>query len=122
MTYDANTIKEMIPLYLNGRLPEEEKDVFLQGLEEYPDLAAEMADFQEIDAVYQDLENSVPFPDQGALFKRILDNIDQEGGAESERKRKTVRPVVTPGLGDRLIDFLQNIIQIENIFYSKYAG
>jgi len=119
MTYDADTIKEMIPLYLNGRLPAAEKEAFLQGLEEYPDLASEMADFQDIDGVYRDLEDTVPFPDQDAMFSRIMGNIDKEAQAAPERA--PVRKSVGPGLGEKLVEFLRTTFQSPRVAWSVAA-
>lgn len=78
MIYDADALKEMIPLYLNGRLSEEEQDAFAQGLKDHPELAAEVAEYEAIQASYPDLEAETPFPRQDILFGRIMDKIDRE--------------------------------------------
>lgn len=119
MTYNIDTIKKMIPLYLNGRLSGQEKEIFEQGLKEHPDLTEELSDFQEINAVYNDLEADVPFPDPNAMFNRILDKIDrEEAGA---RQKAPVRKVVIPGLREKLIDFFQTTFMSPRVAWSVAA-
>lgn len=119
MTYDSDTIEEMIPLYLNGRLPEAEKEAFLQGLREHPELAETFADFREIDAGYSDLEAGVSFPDPDIMFSRIMDNIDQETAAAPAKA--PVRKVVTPGFREKLIDFFQTAFLSPRVAWSVAA-
>ncbi len=119
MTYNADTIKEMIPLYVNGKLAEQEKKAFLQGLKEYPELAQEVADFREIDVIYNDLEAEIPFPDPDAVFNRIMDNIDRQGAGALEKA--PVRKVVTPGFREKLIDFFRTAFMSPRVAWSVAA-
>jgi anti-sigma factor RsiW len=119
MTYNADTIKEMIPLYVNGKLAEQEKKAFLQGLKEYPELAQEVADFREIDVIYKDLEAEIPFPDPDAVFNRIMDNIDRQGAGA--REKAPVRKVLTPGFREKLIDFFRTGFMSPRVAWSVAA-
>jgi hypothetical protein len=90
MTYDADTLREMMPFYLTGQLTGQEKDAFLQGLAAHPELTAELAEYKAIQESYRDLEAETPFPTPDSQFNRIMERIDREAAA-SAAQEKTAR-------------------------------
>ena len=58
MKYDAAALKEMIPLYINGRLSESERAAFEAALASDPALKQELSEFGEIAALYPDIHCS----------------------------------------------------------------
>lgn len=77
MTYNLDQLKEMIPIYLNGRLSEKDRIAFNDGLKRFPELEKELAEFSDIQESYTEVENDIPL-DSDALFARIQDNIQAE--------------------------------------------
>jgi anti-sigma factor RsiW len=75
MKYDAAALKEMIPLYINGRLSDSERAAFEAALASDPALKQELSEFEEIAALYPDIEEEIPFPSSDRVFSRIMDNI-----------------------------------------------
>jgi anti-sigma factor RsiW len=78
MKYDAAALKEMIPLYINGRLSDSERAAFEAALASDPALKQELSEFEEIAALYPDIEEEIPFPSSDRVFSRIMDNIDAQ--------------------------------------------
>lgn len=78
MKYDAAAFKEMIPLYINGRLSDSERAAFEAALASDPALKQELSEFEEIAALYPDIEEAIPFPSSDRVFSRIMDNIDAQ--------------------------------------------
>jgi anti-sigma factor RsiW len=119
MIYNADTLKEMIPLYLNGQLSEEEQKAFAQGLKDHPELAAEVAAFEAIQASYHDLEEETPFPQQDILFSRIMDKIDREA-ASAVQTRAPAREA-RPGWREKLTDFFFTTFKSPRVAWSVAA-
>ena len=119
MIYDIDALKAMIPLYLNDQLSPEEQHAFSQGLADYPELAAELAEYQEIQISYRDLEAETPFPNQDRLFSRIMEKIDR--GETADAHEKTVRRAVTPGWRERLRDFFYTTFVSPKVAWSVAA-
>ena len=116
MIYDAEALKEMIPLYLNGQLGDEERKAFAQGLKDHPELAAEVAEYEAIQASYQDLEAETPFPRQDMLFDRIMDKIDRE--AASAVGTQAAAREVKPGWREKLADFFSAAFRSPKVAWS----
>ena len=119
MIYDIDTLKAMIPLYLNDQLSEEDQRAFSRGLADHPELAAEVAEYQEIQDIYRDLEAETPFPNQDRLFSRIMEKIDREETAAVHEK--TVRRAVTPGWRERLTVFFYTTFGSPKVAWSVAA-
>jgi anti-sigma factor RsiW len=119
MIYDADALKEMIPLYLNGQLTEQEKDAFEEDLAKYPELAAEVAEFKEIKESYRDLEAETPFPHQDRLFSQIMAQIDRKETATA--KEKAVPRDASPDLREKLVDFFHRTFVSPKIAWSVVA-
>jgi anti-sigma factor RsiW len=119
MIYDADTLKEMIPLYVNGQLTEQEKKAFTQGLAEHPELAAEVAEFKAIEESYRDLEAETPFPNQDRLFSKIISQIDREETATG--KQKAGARDASPGLREKLVDFFHTTFISPKVAWSVVA-
>lgn len=77
MTYKPDEIRELIPLYLNKRLSEKERQEFEDVINKYPELKKELKEFLEIRDLYKDLEDEIPQPSD-TIYKRIMDNIRPE--------------------------------------------
>jgi anti-sigma factor RsiW len=75
MTSDRQAMKEKIPLYVNGRLPEAEIRELEERLAADAELAEKLAEFEEIAALYPDVEKQVPYPDEKLQFARIQQRI-----------------------------------------------
>jgi hypothetical protein len=79
-------LKEMIPLYLNGRLSGFEKEELEKALMKYPELKRELMEFSEIMGIYEDIEQEMP-PPSDILYARILRNIRSKGKEETFLKK-----------------------------------
>ena len=112
MIYDVEALKAMIPLYLNGQLGDAERQAFAQGLKDHPELAAEVAEYEAIQASYHDLEAETPFPRQDILFGRIMDKIDFEEAAAREVKF---------GWREKLADFFHTTFRSPKVAWSVAA-
>lgn len=88
MTYDLDQLKEMVPIYLNGRLPDKERAAFEEGLERFAELKKELAEFSDIQQSYAKVEQKAPL-DSDALFARIQDNIQKQEAPAPERSSDT---------------------------------
>ena len=116
MIYDADALKEMIPLYLNGQLNQAEQKAFAQGLQDHPELAAEVAEFEAIQASYHDLEAETPFPQQDILFSKIMDKIDREA-APAVQTRASARKD-KPDWREKLGDFFYSVFKSPQVAWS----
>lgn len=77
MTYNLDQLKEMVPIYLNGRLSDKERVAFDDGLERFAELKKELAEFSDIQQSYAQVEQKTTL-DSDALFARIQDNIQKQ--------------------------------------------
>ncbi len=100
MKYDAATLKEMIPLYINGRLSDSERAAFEAALASDPALKQELSEFEEIAALYPDIEEEIPFPSSDRVFSRIMDNIDAQ-------EKKAASPDGPGVLFEKLAEFIR---------------
>jgi len=100
MKYDAAALKEMIPLYINGRLSDSERAAFEAALASDPALKQELSEFEEIAALYPDIEEEIPFPSSDRVFSRIMDNIDAQ-------EKKAPSPDGPGVLFEKLADFIR---------------
>ncbi|MFQ5901990.1 MAG: anti-sigma factor family protein [Thermodesulfobacteriota bacterium] len=97
MTYKPEQLREMIPLYLNGTLSEEERRTFEDDLEDNPELKHELMEFSEIKGFYKTIEEEIPLPSEN-LYERVLHNIRSEPVSSVTRKE---------GYGDRLWEYVR---------------
>lgn len=120
MTYDVDTLKEMIPSYLNGRLGAEEQQAFEKGLAAYPELAAELAEYEAIQGSYRQLEAETPFPDQDPLFDRIMAQIDREAAAPAQPPQAAPE-APTAGLAETLHRFFHDLFGSPRVAWAVAA-
>lgn len=71
MTSSIQQLREMIPLYLNGSLSEQQTRDFLQEISKHPELEHELAEFSDINDAFE----SMPMPDD-ANFDALFEKID----------------------------------------------
>jgi anti-sigma factor RsiW len=90
MKYSPDELREMVPLYLNGRLSADALAAFEDALEQDAALKQEVGEFEEIAALYPDIEESVAFPSDERVFARIMDNIDAEEKATAPDERSSL--------------------------------
>ncbi len=76
---EPDELKELIPLYLQGRLTRREREEFEEALRRYPDLQRELKEFEEISDVLRDLEKEVPPLDAEWVFRKTLQRIRNDG-------------------------------------------
>jgi hypothetical protein len=91
MTSDAEYWKSLVPLYVNGRLPETERQDFEKALVREPGLNQELKDYEAIRRGYCLLEDHAPSPSP-YLYNRIRERIMTEGGpafSTDQRERET---------------------------------
>lgn len=81
MKYKLEELKEMIPLYLNGTLSEEENRIFEDALNKIPELKKEFLEFLEIKNSYKEVQDELSPPSEN-LYKKISERIG--AGKESE--------------------------------------
>lgn len=77
MSYSPDEWRELIPLYLNGRLSERERKEFEDCLHLYPELKRELREFSEIKDVYKGIEKEVSIQSH-FLYQRILRKVESE--------------------------------------------
>lgn len=99
MAYAKNTLRDMIPLYLAGRLSQEEAETFLEQLADYPELERELMEFSLLDVGRQDDADPADFDN---LFHKIDARIRHGDGpapaqsAMQERFTRWLRRPVFP--------------------------
>lgn len=71
MTYDLEELKTMIPMYINGSMPEEQRAEFERQVKNNTDLAKELQFFSTVQAVIED-----DMPDFDRLQRRVEQRID----------------------------------------------
>jgi len=86
MRYNADELKELIPLYLIGKLTEDQQQMLEQAMKEVPQLRQEFTEFSEIRNLYREAEEDTPQPSD-TVYKRIMDNIG-EGKRTSVTERR----------------------------------
>jgi hypothetical protein len=74
MTYEREKLRELIPLYVNKTLSEDEQREFENSIKKHPELEREFKEFSEIRASYVGLEKDMPKPSD-AVYQRIAANI-----------------------------------------------
>ncbi len=87
MTYSPDELKELIPLYLNKRLSEKERQEFEEALNKYPELRRELMEFSEIKDVYKNIADEIP-PLSDNLYEKIITNIKSKSAMPSVPGRK----------------------------------
>ncbi|MEF9426266.1 MAG: hypothetical protein L0956_03515 [Candidatus Mariimomonas ferrooxydans] len=87
MTYRPDELRELIPLYLNKRLSEKERQEFEEALNKYPELRRELMEFSEIKDVYKNIADEIP-PLSDNLYERIITNIKSKPAMMSVPKKK----------------------------------
>ena len=97
MTYDDKKLRELIPLYINGTLPEKKRREFEKKLEEYPELKNEYREFLEIKSSYVGIQQKLPQPSE-AVFQRVMDGI--------KGKSKKAEISLEPGIFSKLQEFI----------------
>jgi hypothetical protein len=70
-------MREKIPLYLNGRLSEEEARVLEEFIQQHPEITDEMEDFAEIRDYLKDTSD-IELPDQERVFRMIMERVREE--------------------------------------------
>ncbi len=70
-------MREKIPLYVNGRLSEEEARDLEEFIQQYPEITEEMDDFAEIREYLKDT-GDIELPDQERLFQRVMQRVHEE--------------------------------------------
>lgn len=83
MKYSIEELKAMIPIYLNGSLPEPEVEALEEALRRHPELETELMEFSEIQDSYAGIEDSLPI-DSDAVFARVRDGIRSESRHTAE--------------------------------------
>lgn len=89
MTYSLDDLKAMIPVYLNGSLPESEAMAFEEGLRRYPELEKETSEFSEIQESYAAIDDNL-WLDSDAMFARVRDGIRSDARQTSEHQRESI--------------------------------
>lgn len=103
----------MMPLYINGRLSESEKNDFESALRKHPELVPELMEFAEIKGGITDLKREAQTLSND-LYERILSNIG--------KKEKTESPRVTkPGFRDTIIWVLRRAFSTPQFSWSVVA-
>lgn len=83
MKYSLDELNAMIPIYLNGSLPEPEAKALEEALRRHPELESELMEFSEIRESYAGIEDNLPI-DSDAVFSRIRHGIRSESRQVSE--------------------------------------
>jgi len=86
MNDELRMYKDMIPLYLNGRLPAPDREALEQALDRYEELQRDLAELGEIRGAYECMEEEAPAPSHAA-FARILDQIRESPDRKATRPR-----------------------------------
>jgi len=100
MNYDLDKLRELIPLYLYGRLSERERRQFEDALDKYPELKKEFREFLEIKKAYKGIQEEVTVPSD-SLYQRILSEMKSEVKVSSAFTQK--------GYVEKLREFLRDL-------------
>lgn len=101
MTSDGEYWKSLVPLYVNGRLPEAERRDFEEALVREPGLNQELKDYEAIQRGYCLLEDHVPAP-PAYLYHRIRERIMADGPAAFSAEGRA--------RGTGLLDFFRGLL------------
>ncbi len=112
MIYKTKDLKKMIPMYLNGRLSEDENREFENALESNPELADELNDFSDINTYYQGMEDEIPQPASN-LYSRVISNIRSE---EKKQSRS-----LTADTADSIREFFTNTFSTPRLAWACAA-
>lgn len=109
MKYSIEELKAMIPIYLNGSLPEPEAKALEEALRRHPELETELMEFSEIQESYAGIEDNLPL-DSDAMFSRVRDGIRSESRQASE--------TLSDGPAARLLRFVKQIYHTPALSWS----
>ncbi|MGD9365524.1 MAG: hypothetical protein PVH87_07500 [Desulfobacteraceae bacterium] len=109
MKYSLDELKAMIPVYLNGSLPEPEAKALEEALRRHPELESELMEFAEIQESYAGIEDKLPI-DSDAVFSRVRDGIRSESRQASE--------TLSDGPAARLLRFVKQIYHTPALSWS----
>ena len=88
MTSSIQQLREMIPLYLNGSLSEQQASEFRLQIKKYPELELELDEFEAIDNTF----DPINMPDEqqfDSLFKQIETKISQNAQKQEQVVQKS---------------------------------
>jgi len=92
MTSEIDKIRELLPLYVNGRLSMKQAAEVEAALEEHPELREDLLDFEAIGRTYQSLEKETPAL-SNRVYPKILKNIrPQTVSHDRARIKNLIRP------------------------------
>jgi len=74
MTYNFDQLRDLIPQYVNGSLSGKERQRFDKGIEKFPALRQELAEFSEIKSVYDEMKDDIPQPSD-RIFRSVMNRI-----------------------------------------------
>lgn len=86
---------ELLPWYVNGTLGTGERQAVRQHLRKCFQCRAELREWEEIGSALEDLKEEAPRPSPG-LPRRLLDQIQAEGGAGLETAPSADKPAAKP--------------------------
>ena len=112
MNYTLENLRDMIPLYINGRLSESEKKDFETALGKHPELSRELIEFKEINEGYKDIKQDAP-SSSNDLYPRIIENIKKQ-------KPKALLSAA-PGLINQILRTLKSVFGSPQLSWSVVA-
>ncbi|NDY42408.1 hypothetical protein G3N55_06075 [Dissulfurirhabdus thermomarina] len=92
MTSERERLRGLLPLYLNGSLPEGDRAAVEAALERDPGLQAELQECREIAAAFEEMERCVPCPSE-AVYGRILQGVRETVPGPSPSWRRWTAPL-----------------------------
>ncbi len=113
MTSKPDELRELIPLYLNGRLSEHERQEFEDALKVYPELKHELMELSEIKDLYREMEREIP-PVSENLYAKILSNIRPLTDKEKVKERK--------GYTEQLLESLKGLFSSPRLSWTVVAA
>lgn len=109
MKYSIEELKAMIPIYLNGSLPEPEVKALEEALRRYPELETELMEFSEIQKSYAGIEDNLSI-DSDAVFSRVRDGIRSQSRHADE--------TLSDGPAAQLLRFVKRIYHTPALSWS----
>lgn len=117
--YSLEELRNLAPLYVQGRLLESEAADFESGLQQYPELKSELDAYASIADVYQDIEKEVA-PPSPQLFDTILEKVEADERSQQAYNSKNLQ-TDSGNFSKTITDWFRSIFQAPQIGWGVAA-
>ncbi len=117
--YSLEELRNLAPLYIQGRLLESEAIEFERGLQRHPELRSELETYTSIADVYQDVEEKVA-PPSPQLFDTILEKVETDERSPKAHDLHS-RQTFSPGFSETITGWFRTVFRAPKIGWGVAA-